>query len=92
MVLVVTQGRNVGSGLSNELLFHDSGRTLILPSKSADKDFIVVEGSMTSIGADTNCAKPASEYANARKRFSTTRQSGSMTGSEFASAMDAQEE
>jgi len=40
-----------------------------LNSKSADKDFIVVEGSMTSIGACTNCAKPASEYANARKNF-----------------------
>lgn len=38
-------------------------------SKSADKDFIVVEGSMTSIGAGTNCAKLASEYANARKNF-----------------------
>ena len=40
-----------------------------LSAKSADKDFIVVEGSMTSIGACTNCAKPASEYANARKNF-----------------------
>jgi len=40
-----------------------------LNSKSADKDFVVVEGSMTSIGACTNCAKPASEYANARKNF-----------------------
>jgi hypothetical protein len=38
-------------------------------SKSADKDFIVIEGSMTSIGACTNCAKPAAEYANARKNF-----------------------
>jgi hypothetical protein len=40
-----------------------------LNSRSADKDFIVVEGSMTSIGACTNCAKPASEYANARRNF-----------------------
>ncbi len=40
-----------------------------LNSKSTDKDFIVVEGSMTSIGACTNCAKPASEYANARRNF-----------------------
>ena len=40
-----------------------------LSAKSADKDFIIVEGSMTSIGACTNCAKPASEYANARKNF-----------------------
>ena len=38
-------------------------------SKSADKDFIVIEGSMTSIGACTNCARPASEYGNARKNF-----------------------
>ena len=29
-----------------------------LNSKSADKDFVVVEGSMTSIGACTNCARP----------------------------------
>lgn len=36
---------------------------------SADKDFIVVEGSMTSIGACTNCVRPASEYSNARKNF-----------------------
>ena len=40
-----------------------------LNSKSADKDFIVVEGSMTSIGACTNCATGAAEYANARKNF-----------------------
>lgn len=40
-----------------------------LNSKSADKDFVVIEGSMTSIGACTNCARPASEYANARKNF-----------------------
>lgn len=40
-----------------------------LSAKSADKDFIVVEGSMTSIGACTNCAKPAADYANARKNF-----------------------
>lgn len=40
-----------------------------LNAKSADKDFIVVEGSMTSIGACTNCAKPAADYANARKNF-----------------------
>ncbi len=40
-----------------------------LNSKSADKDFIVVEGSMTSIGACTNCAIAATEYANARKNF-----------------------
>ena len=40
-----------------------------LNSKSPDKDFIVVEGSMTSIGACTNCARPAAEYANARKNF-----------------------
>ncbi|HWH76892.1 MAG TPA: hypothetical protein VNT76_05950 [Candidatus Binatus sp.] len=40
-----------------------------LSAKSADKDFIVIEGSMTSIGACTNCAKPAAEYANARKNF-----------------------
>ena len=40
-----------------------------LNSQSADKDFIVVEGSMTSIGACTNCARPASDYANARKNF-----------------------
>lgn len=40
-----------------------------LSAKSADKDFIVIEGSMTSIGACTNCAKPATEYSNARKNF-----------------------
>jgi len=40
-----------------------------LHAKSADKDFIVIEGSMTSIGACTNCAKPATEYSNARKNF-----------------------
>jgi hypothetical protein len=40
-----------------------------LNSKSTDKDFIVVEGSMTSIGAGTNRAKLASDYANARKNF-----------------------
>ena len=40
-----------------------------LNSKSANKDFFVVEGSMTSIGACINCAKPAPEYANDRKNF-----------------------
>ena len=40
-----------------------------LSAKSANKDFIVIEGSMTAIGACTNCAKPASEYINARKNF-----------------------
>jgi len=40
-----------------------------LHAKSADKDFIVVEGSMTSIGACTNCARPLAEYSNARKNF-----------------------
>ena len=40
-----------------------------LTAKSADKDFVVVEGSMTTIGACTNCAKPASEYAAAAKNF-----------------------
>jgi hypothetical protein len=40
-----------------------------MSAKSADKDFIVIEGSMTSIGACTNCAKPWAEYANARKNF-----------------------
>jgi len=40
-----------------------------LSAKSTDKDFIVIEGSMTSIGACTNCAKPATEYSNARKNF-----------------------
>lgn len=40
-----------------------------LSAKSADKDFVVIEGSMTSIGACTNCAKPATEYSNARKNF-----------------------
>ena len=40
-----------------------------LSAKSADKDFIVIEGSMTSIGACTHCAKPATEYTNARKNF-----------------------
>lgn len=40
-----------------------------LSARSADKDFIVVEGSMTSIGACTNCTKPAAEYSNARKNF-----------------------
>jgi hypothetical protein len=34
-----------------------------------NEDFIVIEGSMTSIGACTNCAKPAAEYSNARKNF-----------------------
>ena len=38
-------------------------------TKSNDKDFIVIEGSMTSIGACTNCATPASGYSNARKNF-----------------------
>lgn len=40
-----------------------------LSARSSDKDFIVIEGSMTSIGACTNCATPASEYGNARKNF-----------------------
>ncbi len=40
-----------------------------ITAKSADKDFIVVEGSMTSIGACTNCARPAADYGNARKNF-----------------------
>jgi len=40
-----------------------------LSAKSADKDFVVIEGSMTSIGACTNCAKPATEYSNARRNF-----------------------
>ena len=40
-----------------------------LTANSADKDFVVIEGSMTTIGACTNCAKPASEYANAGKNF-----------------------
>ncbi len=34
-----------------------------------NKDIIVIEGSMTSIGACTNCAKLAAEYSNARKNF-----------------------
>jgi hypothetical protein len=38
-------------------------------AKSSNKDFIVIEGSMTSIGACTNCARPATEYSNARKNF-----------------------
>jgi hypothetical protein len=40
-----------------------------LSTRSNDKDFIVIEGSMTSIGACTNCATPASEYSNAKKNF-----------------------
>jgi hypothetical protein len=40
-----------------------------LNSKSADKDFIAVEGSMTSIGACTNCANTASGCTNAGKNF-----------------------
>ena len=40
-----------------------------LSARSNDKDFIVIEGSMTSIGACTNCATPASEYSNAKKNF-----------------------
>jgi hypothetical protein len=40
-----------------------------LTAKSTDKEFVVIEGSMTTIGACTNCAKPASEYANAAKNF-----------------------
>jgi hypothetical protein len=40
-----------------------------LSTRSNDKDFIVIEGSMTSIGACTNCAMPASEYSNAKKNF-----------------------
>lgn len=40
-----------------------------LSAKSTDKDFIVIEGSMTSISACTNCARPATDYSNARKNF-----------------------
>jgi hypothetical protein len=40
-----------------------------MSTRSNDKDFIVIEGSMTSIGACTNCATPASEYSNAKKNF-----------------------
>ena len=35
----------------------------------SERKVIVIEGSMTSIGACTNCAKPAAEYSNARKNF-----------------------
>ena len=40
-----------------------------LSTRSNDKDFIVIEGSMTSIGACTNCATSVSEYSNAKKNF-----------------------
>jgi hypothetical protein len=52
-----------------------------LSAKSADKDFIVVEGSMTSIGACINCAKPAAgSTLMPEETFSITPLSGSMTG------------
>ncbi len=40
-----------------------------LSARSTNKEFIVIEGSTTSIDACTNCAKPATEYSNARNNF-----------------------
>ena len=40
-----------------------------LYAKSADKDFIVVEGATTGVTPCTNCANPATSYANVTKNF-----------------------
>jgi hypothetical protein len=53
-----------------------------LYSRSADKDFIVVEGATTGVTPCTNCPLSASAYSNVTKQlFSTTRRNGSTTGS-----------
>jgi hypothetical protein len=40
-----------------------------LYANSADKDFIVVEGATTGVTPCTNCANPATSYANVTKNF-----------------------
>ena len=40
-----------------------------LYAKSTDKDFIVVEGATTGVTPCTNCANPATSYANVTKNF-----------------------
>jgi len=40
-----------------------------LYAKSADKDFIVVEGATTGVTPCTNCVNPATSYANVTKNF-----------------------
>lgn len=40
-----------------------------LYATSADKDFIVVEGADTGVTPCTNCANPATSYANVTKNF-----------------------
>jgi hypothetical protein len=37
--------------------------------KSADKDFIVVEGATTGVTPCTNCPLPASAYSNVMRNF-----------------------
>ena len=38
-------------------------------AKSADKDFIVVEGATTQVTPCSNCSQPVANYSNATKNF-----------------------
>jgi len=58
--------------------------SICFSSKCAGKDFIVIEGVMSSIGACIDWAKPASDYASAKYNSSITQPRESMTGFKLA--------